>query len=290
ALIHAATMVTAGVYLLTRTVWLFQLTPGVLALVGWVGAFTALLAATLACVQSDIKRVLAYSTVSQLGYMMAAIGAGFAGAGCLPHGLLPVPRGLRRLLRRAGSRRGRSRSRGRARARCARGHDRPALDPGGARDGPRDRVRDHASPGGVRGPRVDHPARHHGGRGRHRPRLAHVPAPRGGRPEALRRLRPDPRRRHPTLLARRPVREHLPADHSRFLLDHRLDRPLSRGRHREPPERLDALVRRPAARHPVRRAPGLRLRRGARRAPPVRLEPVLRWEAGPSSRSSPVRP
>src|SRR2546425_12236410 len=52
ALIHAATMVTAGVYLLTRTVWLFQLTPGVLALVGWVGAFTALLAATLACVQS----------------------------------------------------------------------------------------------------------------------------------------------------------------------------------------------------------------------------------------------
>jgi NADH-quinone oxidoreductase subunit L len=83
ALIHAATMVTAGVYLLTRTVWLFKLTPDVLALVGWVGAFTALLAATLACVQSDIKRVLAYSTVSQLGYMMAAIGAGFAGAGFL---------------------------------------------------------------------------------------------------------------------------------------------------------------------------------------------------------------
>ncbi len=83
ALIHAATMVTAGVYLLTRTIWLFRLTPDVLALVGWVGAFTALLAATLACVQSDIKRVLAYSTVSQLGYMMAAIGAGFAGAGFL---------------------------------------------------------------------------------------------------------------------------------------------------------------------------------------------------------------
>ncbi len=83
ALIHAATMVTAGVYLLTRTIWLFKLTPDVLALVGWVGAFTALLAATLACVQSDIKRVLAYSTVSQLGYMMAAIGAGFAGAGFL---------------------------------------------------------------------------------------------------------------------------------------------------------------------------------------------------------------
>jgi NADH-quinone oxidoreductase subunit L len=83
ALIHAATMVTAGVYLLTRTVWLFRLTPDVLVVVGWVGAFTALLAATLACVQSDIKRVLAYSTVSQLGYMMAAIGAGFAGAGFL---------------------------------------------------------------------------------------------------------------------------------------------------------------------------------------------------------------
>jgi NADH-quinone oxidoreductase subunit L len=83
ALIHAATMVTAGVYLLTRTIWLFRLTPDVLVVVAWVGAFTALLAATLACVQSDIKRVLAYSTVSQLGYMMAAIGAGFAGAGFL---------------------------------------------------------------------------------------------------------------------------------------------------------------------------------------------------------------
>ena len=90
ALIHAATMVTAGVYLLTRTIWLFALTPDVLVLVGWVGAFTALLAAVLACVQSDIKRVLAYSTVSQLGYMMAAIGAGFAGAGflhLLTHGI-----------------------------------------------------------------------------------------------------------------------------------------------------------------------------------------------------------
>jgi len=90
ALIHAATMVTAGVYLLKRTDWLFALTPDVLVLVGWVGAFTALLAATLACVQSDIKRVLAYSTISQLGYMMAAIGAGFASAGflhLLTHGL-----------------------------------------------------------------------------------------------------------------------------------------------------------------------------------------------------------
>ena len=83
ALIHAATMVTAGVYLLTRMDWLFALTPNVLAIVAWNGAVTALLAAILACVQTDIKRVLAYSTVSQLGYMMAAIGAGFAGAGFL---------------------------------------------------------------------------------------------------------------------------------------------------------------------------------------------------------------
>jgi NADH-quinone oxidoreductase subunit L len=90
ALIHAATMVTAGVYLLVRTDWLFALTPDVLLIVAWVGAFTALLAAVLACVQDDIKRVLAYSTVSQLGYMMTAIGAGAAAAGffhLLTHGL-----------------------------------------------------------------------------------------------------------------------------------------------------------------------------------------------------------
>ena len=90
ALIHAATMVTAGVYLLTRTEWLFALTPDVLLIVAWIGAFTALLAAVLACAQDDIKHVLAYSTVSQLGYMMTAIGAGFAAAGffhLLTHGL-----------------------------------------------------------------------------------------------------------------------------------------------------------------------------------------------------------
>ena len=90
ALIHAATMVTAGVYLLRRTDWLFALTPEVLLIVAWIGAFTALLAAVLACVQNDIKRVLAYSTVSQLGYMMAAIGAGVSAAGffhLLTHGL-----------------------------------------------------------------------------------------------------------------------------------------------------------------------------------------------------------
>ena len=76
ALIHAATMVTAGVFMVTRAQPLFALVPDVLILIGWVGAFTALLAATMACVESDIKRVLAYSTVSQLGYMMAANGAG----------------------------------------------------------------------------------------------------------------------------------------------------------------------------------------------------------------------
>jgi NADH-quinone oxidoreductase subunit L len=83
ALIHAATMVTAGVFLVTRAFPLFALTPDVLALIGYVGAFTALLAATMACVESDIKRVLAYSTVSQLGYMMAAAGAAAPDAGFL---------------------------------------------------------------------------------------------------------------------------------------------------------------------------------------------------------------
>jgi len=90
ALIHAATMVAAGVYLVTRTFPLFVHAPGVLTLIGWVGAFTALLAATLGLVQADIKRILAYSTVSQLGYMMAALGAGVAAAGffhLLTHGL-----------------------------------------------------------------------------------------------------------------------------------------------------------------------------------------------------------
>ncbi len=90
ALIHAATMVAAGVYLVTRTYPLFAVTPDVLALIGWIGAFTALLGATLGLVQADIKRVLAYSTVSQLGYMMAALGAGAPAAGffhLLSHGL-----------------------------------------------------------------------------------------------------------------------------------------------------------------------------------------------------------
>ncbi len=74
ALIHAATMVTAGVYLIARTHSLFLLTPEVLHLVGIVGAITLVLAGFAALVQTDIKRVLAYSTMSQIGYMFLALG------------------------------------------------------------------------------------------------------------------------------------------------------------------------------------------------------------------------
>jgi NADH-quinone oxidoreductase subunit L len=81
ALIHAATMVTAGVYLVARAHVLFQLAPLSLATVAWVGAATALFAATIGLAQNDIKRVLAYSTVSQLGYMFLALGVGAFGAG-----------------------------------------------------------------------------------------------------------------------------------------------------------------------------------------------------------------
>ncbi|MDQ2696502.1 MAG: NADH-quinone oxidoreductase subunit L, partial [Pseudomonadota bacterium] len=76
ALIHAATMVTAGVYLIARTHVLFELAPGVQALVGWTGAATLLLAAVSALTQRDIKRILAYSTMSQIGYMFLALGVG----------------------------------------------------------------------------------------------------------------------------------------------------------------------------------------------------------------------
>jgi NADH-quinone oxidoreductase subunit L len=74
ALIHAATMVAVGVFLVARTYAIFALAPAALVTVAYVGALTAFMAATIACVQSDIKRVLAYSTVSQLGYMMLAMG------------------------------------------------------------------------------------------------------------------------------------------------------------------------------------------------------------------------
>jgi NADH-quinone oxidoreductase subunit L len=76
ALIHAATMVTAGVYMVARSGALFQLTPGTSHVMAAVGAFTAILAASIALTQNDIKRVLAYSTVSQLGYMFVALGVG----------------------------------------------------------------------------------------------------------------------------------------------------------------------------------------------------------------------
>jgi NADH-quinone oxidoreductase subunit L len=76
ALIHAATMVTAGVYMVARSAALFQLTPETSHIVAAVGAFTAIFAASIGLVQNDIKRVLAYSTVSQLGYMFLALGVG----------------------------------------------------------------------------------------------------------------------------------------------------------------------------------------------------------------------
>jgi NADH-quinone oxidoreductase subunit L len=81
ALIHAATMVTAGVYLVARTSVLFAMAPVSQAVVAAVGAGTALLAATIATQQYDIKKVLAYSTVSQLGYMFVAVGIGAYTAG-----------------------------------------------------------------------------------------------------------------------------------------------------------------------------------------------------------------
>lgn len=75
ALIHAATMVVAGVYLVARMFPLFiEYAPSVLHIVAYVGAFTAFYAASVACVQSDIKRVLAFSTISQIGFMMVALG------------------------------------------------------------------------------------------------------------------------------------------------------------------------------------------------------------------------
>lgn len=81
ALIHAATMVTAGVYLVSRTHALFVLSDTAMITVAAVGIATALFAATIGLMQNDIKRVLAYSTVSQLGYMFAACGAGVFAAG-----------------------------------------------------------------------------------------------------------------------------------------------------------------------------------------------------------------
>ncbi|MEJ7605220.1 MAG: NADH-quinone oxidoreductase subunit L [Bryobacteraceae bacterium] len=106
ALIHAATMVTAGVYMIARANAIFQLTPVTLSIIAAIGALTAILAASIAMVQHDIKRILAYSTVSQLGFMFMALGCGaywvavfhlfthaffkallFLGAGSVIHGM-----------------------------------------------------------------------------------------------------------------------------------------------------------------------------------------------------------
>jgi NADH-quinone oxidoreductase subunit L len=81
ALIHAATMVTAGIYLVCRLSFVFVLSPAAMLVVAFTGAATALLAATIAVVQNDIKRVLAYSTVSQLGFMVLGVGVGAFTAG-----------------------------------------------------------------------------------------------------------------------------------------------------------------------------------------------------------------
>ena len=106
ALIHAATMVTAGVFLMVRANPILEMAPGALTIIATVGALTAFFAATIACAQNDIKKVLAYSTVSQLGYMFLAVGSGayiaaifhmvthaffkallFLGAGSVIHGM-----------------------------------------------------------------------------------------------------------------------------------------------------------------------------------------------------------
>jgi NADH-quinone oxidoreductase subunit L len=81
ALIHAATMVTAGVYMVTRTNAIYQLAPDAMAIVAVIGAATAIYAASMGIVQNDIKKVLAYSTISQLGYMFLACGVGAFTAG-----------------------------------------------------------------------------------------------------------------------------------------------------------------------------------------------------------------
>src|SRR5688572_9111439 len=81
ALIHAATMVTAGVYMIGRNAVLFSHAPATMLIVAMIGVVTALVAGTIGLVQNDIKRVLAYSTVSQLGYMFLAMGMGAFGAG-----------------------------------------------------------------------------------------------------------------------------------------------------------------------------------------------------------------
>ncbi|MBU3758830.1 MAG: NADH-quinone oxidoreductase subunit L [Candidatus Omnitrophica bacterium] len=83
ALIHAATMVAAGIFLLARIFFIFEASPDAMTFIAWTGGLTAFLAALLALVQTDIKKILAYSTVSQLGYMVLALGVSDAQAGIL---------------------------------------------------------------------------------------------------------------------------------------------------------------------------------------------------------------
>jgi len=80
ALIHAATMVTAGIYMISRTHVIWHIAENASLIAAWIGGLTALLAATIALVQVDLKKILAYSTISQLGYMMLAVGVGAYGA------------------------------------------------------------------------------------------------------------------------------------------------------------------------------------------------------------------
>jgi len=115
ALIHAATMVTSGIYLITRFSEMFVLAPELMLIVAVIGGLTAIVAATIALTQNDIKRVLAYSTVSQLGYMFLALGAGgftaaifhvvthaffkaclFLGSGSVIHAMEHVEHGLKK--------------------------------------------------------------------------------------------------------------------------------------------------------------------------------------------------
>ena len=93
ALIHAATMVTAGVFMVARLSPLFELAPIALGFVAVIGATTAFFAATVGLVQTDIKRVVAYSTCSQLGYMFAAKGVGAYSPACST--CSPMPRSRR---------------------------------------------------------------------------------------------------------------------------------------------------------------------------------------------------
>jgi NADH-quinone oxidoreductase subunit L len=80
ALIHAATMVTAGIYMIARTHVLWEIATNAALVAAWIGALTAFFAATVALVQTDLKKILAYSTISQLGYMMLGVGVGAYGA------------------------------------------------------------------------------------------------------------------------------------------------------------------------------------------------------------------